>query len=432
MTPSEKIKICSTCQNRKWDKERGIVCNLTDQKPTFEFQCEHYLSDEKAVESVKQMESALGSETNDYSHERRRISAWLLALLTFGLLWYNLTIKDVLEDIPILPENIKLFRIAVALSFGLAIWSGLTFIGTAISYVISYFKGSSTGQKGDEISGWLFYFLWGIVAITTARLGIITYLFIELKLFDSFNMFAISIGTLFAITIGIYTIIAFYNRKSNAVALAYTYLGMIALLYISDCIAGGGVTFKTPAIALAIISIWGIYLRFSGKVNRIIPKSKRTWGLFEKIVLAIFFVMSITYCISTPPMKAKNTDSFDNSKIEQYIEKVKQQLPVERVEGIILQDITVNNKTIASTFIFKNEVWTEADIELYAKDVANYKKQEVIKELHLKQQYRYNEISNYLADNNYSFKYICKDATEQVIFEFVITPEEYKLSLPQQ
>ena len=423
MTPSEKIKICSTCQNRKWDKDRGIVCNLTDQKPTFEFQCEHYLGDEKAVESVKQMESALGGESakqtesgfvgimDDTSYERRRLSVWLCSFSAFAAIICGVVGKDYFNS--------------SVLTSCLIIWSGLTLIGT----IISFFKNTSTKQTDNQISSWLFYFLWGFVAITSAIFIVIIYSFTKfppnwLPTFATICYIAL-FGLMAAI--GIYTIIAFHNRKPNAIALAYTYLGMIALQYISGYIVIDNKSFTFTAILLAIISIWGIYLRFSNKVNRIIPKSNRTWGLFEKIIFAIFFVMSIAYCISIYPMKAKNTNSFD---IE-HIEKAKQQLPVEIAEGIIWQDITVNNKTMTRTYIFKNETWTETDIKLYAKDAANHLKQEIIKDIQLELQYRYNEISNYLTDNNYSLKYICKDATEQVIFEFTITPEEYKLSLPQ-
>ena len=39
MELSDKIKYCAICQKSKRDMQRGIVCGLTNEKPTFEKQC---------------------------------------------------------------------------------------------------------------------------------------------------------------------------------------------------------------------------------------------------------------------------------------------------------------------------------------------------------------------------------------------------------
>ena len=43
MNISEKLKVCASCQNHKWDKHRGTFCALTDAKPAFEEQCDSYI-----------------------------------------------------------------------------------------------------------------------------------------------------------------------------------------------------------------------------------------------------------------------------------------------------------------------------------------------------------------------------------------------------
>lgn len=45
MNLSEKLKVCASCQNHKWDKHRGTFCALTDEKPAFEEQCDSYIED---------------------------------------------------------------------------------------------------------------------------------------------------------------------------------------------------------------------------------------------------------------------------------------------------------------------------------------------------------------------------------------------------
>ena len=39
MEMEEKIKICKICKNKSFSDEKGIVCGLTGEKPTFENEC---------------------------------------------------------------------------------------------------------------------------------------------------------------------------------------------------------------------------------------------------------------------------------------------------------------------------------------------------------------------------------------------------------
>ena len=45
-----KIELCKKCKNRKFDFKRGILCGLTDEKPTFEINCPHFEKDETVKE----------------------------------------------------------------------------------------------------------------------------------------------------------------------------------------------------------------------------------------------------------------------------------------------------------------------------------------------------------------------------------------------
>lgn len=60
MNLSEKIRVCATCQNCKRDIKRGIVCSLTDDKPTFDFNCSNYIEDEIAAKHQKEKEEQQG------------------------------------------------------------------------------------------------------------------------------------------------------------------------------------------------------------------------------------------------------------------------------------------------------------------------------------------------------------------------------------
>ena len=85
MELKDKIKICMTCQNCKRDS-RGVVCGLTDEKPTFDFQCPNYLADDDAVKQQKSQEEA------DAAEDKPKLpgAGWfrtiaILSLLNIGL-----------------------------------------------------------------------------------------------------------------------------------------------------------------------------------------------------------------------------------------------------------------------------------------------------------------------------------------------------------
>ena len=46
MELAERIALCKQCKNRSFDPSQGIICRLTNEKPTFEVACRHFLRDE--------------------------------------------------------------------------------------------------------------------------------------------------------------------------------------------------------------------------------------------------------------------------------------------------------------------------------------------------------------------------------------------------
>lgn len=61
---SEKLAICQNCKNRKFNSSVGIICGLTESKPTFEENCSNYSADEVAI--------ARQSEINNRLDEREK------------------------------------------------------------------------------------------------------------------------------------------------------------------------------------------------------------------------------------------------------------------------------------------------------------------------------------------------------------------------
>ena len=49
MTREEHLKFCKICRNRKFDRDKGIVCNLTNEIADFENECPDFLEDTEEI-----------------------------------------------------------------------------------------------------------------------------------------------------------------------------------------------------------------------------------------------------------------------------------------------------------------------------------------------------------------------------------------------
>ena len=68
MDQSERIKQCSKCENGKKHPNRGTLCGLTGQKPTFEESCENFIEKKKKHLSILTNES-----TNEKFDDRKKL-----------------------------------------------------------------------------------------------------------------------------------------------------------------------------------------------------------------------------------------------------------------------------------------------------------------------------------------------------------------------
>lgn len=106
-----RMKVCSGCTKKKLTLQRGLLCSLTDEKPTFEGECENY--DEAPVPEVPQEEDAtFGETTQDMVPE---IGGWLSLFLWLGLGGGVITsFFYVLPELPILSPLFKVLIVLIA------------------------------------------------------------------------------------------------------------------------------------------------------------------------------------------------------------------------------------------------------------------------------------------------------------------------------
>ena len=88
MTLQERLAFCSICTKRKMNRQIGLICSLTDQKPDFEDNCIDFNKDEKEAERKLslRMDAAGNVETSKGSKPRQnKIIGIIIFLLGFGV-----------------------------------------------------------------------------------------------------------------------------------------------------------------------------------------------------------------------------------------------------------------------------------------------------------------------------------------------------------
>jgi len=109
MTREEHLEFCRRCLNRKFDPNRGIICNLTGQIATFEKECETFKVDNSTVITVddqtalssKEIQAKLPTEIlNQLRRQQdltKAIVAGVLAALLCSILWAAFTVYTTIQ-----------------------------------------------------------------------------------------------------------------------------------------------------------------------------------------------------------------------------------------------------------------------------------------------------------------------------------------------
>ena len=242
MNVLERLKVCSTCKNREFDPNCGVVCSLTKKKPMFDESCANYTavdhSEAKQVANAVMDSSSAEFEATALPRLKTddSISGWLAFFL----------------------------------------------------YVVV----GAGGVLGATITTSLF----GKTSILTMFLpeGEWLTLMLILPIIYSLIPLALSIAA----------IVAFNKKESNAVSLASTYLATSAIYGIVLLILSAIIEAKEssiPSIAVAELiwcGLWLLYLATSHKIAVIIPRAKRTWKSFEKCLLLAAIALAACFIIS--------------------------------------------------------------------------------------------------------------------------------------
>lgn len=104
-----RLETCMHCMNKKFDPKRGVVCNLTDDKPTWDFSCPDYERNEARYNdhlAKKKEEEAIQASNNTMGLSKIGIRNGIVAgiiILAAATTWFiwGLTV-DIIFFYPII------------------------------------------------------------------------------------------------------------------------------------------------------------------------------------------------------------------------------------------------------------------------------------------------------------------------------------------
>lgn len=314
------------------------------------------------------------------------------------------------------------------------------FDGTCANYQQDEKAAEKHNQKQEEIlhdedhtiGGWLAFFLWVGIGFGTL-IGVMLSIILLIPLYD-FSYWLTAGIVIFLIclsTIAILTIRAFYKRQSNAIALASTYLTIVAaggffslLMYFLLDIGSIGNYLIAAIRSFAWAAIWGMYLAFSVRVQNIVPKP-RTWQWPEKCLLGIGVALYALLCGILIEISKRGDDSvFCNPKfvVKTSIKIYNAHLYPEQGQAYLQKDTIVYPYTLSEAVpgIFDDNsavsiriIWKQLILQSYAMQSDNAA--DVV----------------FFFKHNYSLSYRYFGPGGNFLCAYTITPEDYYNALAQ-
>lgn len=285
-------------------------------------------------------------------------------------------------------------------------------------------------EKKDGITGWLAFFLWvgvGLGAIISCVTTITSLSGVGWTPF-SVALFGTYLGSMVAVAV--MTIVAFYKRSENAVALATTYVVMIAadavLQFIVSVMIEEDPITKDVVRSFVWAIVWFCYLRMSKQVKRVIPEEKRSWKLAEKILLGVYLAACVAYVSSMHTMVTDPTNNLLVSKeylIRQAVEEANKELPT-MTNGLLFKSVTIEGKRIVYNYHYPNNTIDELNMDYLDKfGIAN--KQAMIKNYATETDEDVVKLNKLFFDGGYDVCYYYKDKYGEIALPVITTAEDF-------
>lgn len=215
-------------------------------------------------------------------------------------------------------------------------------------------------ESKPAIGGWLAVFLWiglGAGALLSlfnilANIGMLTPVYVLV-------MLAIA-GSL--VTAAVAAIAAFIKRKPNAVALAKTYIAMIAIdavvCFVNYSVLGDQTAFNPGLRSVMWSGIWFAFLCCSTRVAALIPKETRVWKGFEKLLLCIYLGANVILIGSVVAVVEESLPVGvvynDAHIVEGGVEELQGELPMDLGDGLLWDKASIDGRDVIFTYRFQD------------------------------------------------------------------------------
>lgn len=277
------------------------------------------------------------------------------------------------------------------------------------------------------ISGWLAIFLW--LGLGGGAIGSIAMVLMSFK--DSSFTILPAIPIVLYLTCLVITAVlaikAFYKKESNAVSLARTYIAMILIDVVCNLISSFIIDdFSDIAYVFRQIGwvvIWFTYLSNSTQVERVIPKSTRTWEKTEKIILLVYTIsvmslIGITYYVTKNPLSSPFVTT------ESILNEMNKEFPSQIDESTVVLELLLEENTIVYK-MQNNEVSTEYD-DFTKRELALIQRQDILCNFANQQDEENTQLLLQLLGEKHNLCYRTLNSVGFVLFESVVTLEDIK------
>lgn len=290
-------------------------------------------------------------------------------------------------------------------------------------------------QETLTVSGWLAFFLW--IGVGIGAVWSVIFTIASLK--DAGLTFSTSLIYFFYIgslaTTAVLTIKAFYQKAPNAVSLARTYIGMIA---IDGCVSvANGIILNEDSMLVGAVrsfiwaAIWFSYISNSTHVANMIPKPTRVWKIPEKILLAIYTLACVIIVVGLTNFVNNPADSNFYQKdyiIDATIEATNKELPDYSNESVTQLKMYKEGRYIV--YPYKINTITTMLEDATAWELSTVIKQEMLYETALgKDEPDVQKAMNMFFGCGYDICYRYLNVHSNVLYDIVITGEEYNHAL---
>ena len=360
---SEKIKICSTCKNRKMDIQRGIVCNLTDTKPEFEFACASYSADEAAVarEKAKTEDQSLEAFGDNEVKETLKGANWFRTIASLSLINVVVSFFGIAFIFGL--GSTQLLQAAITNNMINPILGGLCILILPAFFFWTWWLSAAKGYKLAYNIGWLIYLLDSLLLI---------YLYIQ-------------------------------NNDASSLIIDFV-LHIIVLLgcfKIFDINAQDSKSNK---------SLFGIH-----KIGYII-------AAVVTIAVSIYSVLCITepYVAAAEEVRLFSPNKENMSTV---IKTLNEELPRDIDENVVFQRIVNNGKSIEYVYQLKGVYLSESDAD-YLSEYAKVHKHEMMYNMSVEPSA--DKFVSTCLEEGFDFVFRFNDAIAERLYDVTITHEEYK------